>query len=123
MLVDARRIVVRPGGRVGVVLAVERHALLVVRVPTDALVSPACREQRVAFDRARRVVVIAGIGVVESVHRRVRALRCRPARTLVVPTGAYEHVALGRAGRVEVLAAVGVIEALHGYARIGFRRL
>lgn len=94
MLVDARCVVVRSGGRIGVVLAVERHALLVVRIPTDAFVSPARREQCVALDRARRVVMIAGIGVVETVHRRVRAL---PVPSSQNPRSSNRHLRACRA--------------------------
>ena len=94
VLEPARGVVVGASHGEGVVLAKQRHALLVVGVPADALVGPADLDQCVTLGLAHGVVMVARIAVVEAVHRRARALGCDPANALEHPAHARDHVAL-----------------------------
>lgn len=104
VLGDVGGVVVRARDRVGVVLAVQRHAPGVVGVPAHPLVLPAHRHQVVSLGGGRRVVVVAGVGVVEAEDGRGRGLGCGPSHALVDPANRHQVVALHGARRVEVLA-------------------
>ena len=98
---------------IGIVDAIQRHRMIGIGIPADALVIPTGSDEAVAFDGRERVVVLARVRVVETIDR-IAGLGRRPTLSLVVPTHADQMLALDRAGREEVLARIGVVEAIHG---------
>lgn len=125
VLVFASGVVVRTGVvrrsagvNIGIVLAPQGNAVVVVGIPSGALKLPTCVDQPAAFIPASAVMVIsAGI---ETIDGGVRPQRRGPLNPFVIPANAREAVAFACLGGLEMLARVWIVESIH---RLSLRRL
>ena len=98
-----------------IVETVQGHLLILVGIPTHALIVPASIYEHVTLGGGERIVMFASNGVVET-ENRASGRGGNPADALVTPSLVDEMVALDRAHGEEMLTRVGIVEAQHQMA-------